>query len=123
VGLNGFGASRISAARLYQVCQILYVCFSSMFASYVDRILRGANPGELPVQLPARFQLAINLKTAKALGLTIPNSMLLLADDVIDWQATLLNPPPLREMHRRPVLSISVSPESLGVIRKLLDRG
>jgi len=53
-------------------------------ASYVDRILRGANPGELPVQLPIKFQLVVNLKTAKALGITVPNSMLLLADDVID---------------------------------------
>ncbi len=52
-------------------------------ASYVDRILRGANPGELPVQLPTKYQLVINLKTAKALGLTVPNSMQLLADEVI----------------------------------------
>ena len=53
-------------------------------ASYVDRILRGANPGELPVQLPTKYQLVINLKTAKVLGLTIPNSMQLLADEVIE---------------------------------------
>jgi putative ABC transport system substrate-binding protein len=53
-------------------------------ASYVDRILRGANPAELPVQLPTKYQLVINIKAAKALGLTVPNSMQLLADEVIE---------------------------------------
>lgn len=53
-------------------------------ASYVDRILRGAKPGELPVQLPTKFQLVVNLKTAKTLGLTIPESFLLFADEVIE---------------------------------------
>ena len=53
-------------------------------ASYVDRILRGANPVDLPVQLPTKYQLVINIKTAKALGLNVPNSMQLLADEVIE---------------------------------------
>jgi putative tryptophan/tyrosine transport system substrate-binding protein len=53
-------------------------------ASYVDRILRGAKPDDLPVQLPVKLQLAVNAKTAKALGLNVPPSILLLADEVID---------------------------------------
>jgi putative ABC transport system substrate-binding protein len=69
-GLLSYGADRVDTFR--------------RAASYVDRILRGEKPGDLPVQLPTKFEMVVNLKTAKALGLALPPSILLRADEQIE---------------------------------------
>jgi putative ABC transport system substrate-binding protein len=80
----------MSSARLWAESGALMTYapdFAEIFrraGTYMDKIFKGANPADLPVEQPTKFELVINLKTVKALGLTIPQSLLLRADQVID---------------------------------------
>jgi ABC-type uncharacterized transport system substrate-binding protein len=75
-------------------------CRDGGFATprFVDRILRGDKPGDLPVQLPTKFEMIVNRKTAKALGLAVPPSIMLRADEVIEIER---RPPTARPERRR----------------------
>jgi putative ABC transport system substrate-binding protein len=61
-----------------------FIDLSREAASYVDRVLRGANPADLPVQAPTKYETVVNVKAAKALGLSVPPSLLVRADEVIE---------------------------------------
>src|SRR5262249_31656218 len=76
------GREFVRGGGLISYGPVLYTHYA-IAADYVDKILKGANPGDLPIHQPTQFVLAVNLKTARDLGLTVPQSLLLRADEVI----------------------------------------
>ena len=78
-----FGAREFVDAGGFAAYGPSYVALHRRAAEYVDRILRGAPPGSIPVEQPSRLELAINLKTAAAIGLAVPPALLLRADHVV----------------------------------------
>ena len=74
-------SSSAAVARYYECVADHHIDLAT--AVYVDKILRGAHPGELPIEQPTQFSLAVNLRAAKALGLNLPQSILLRADETI----------------------------------------
>jgi ABC-type uncharacterized transport system substrate-binding protein len=80
--IYGLPGSAAEGGLIYYVVDIVDLWRKA--AAYIDRILRGEKPAELPVQQPTKFELSINLKTAKALGLSVPNTLMASADEVIE---------------------------------------
>ena len=80
--MYGLPGTAAEGGLIYYVVDIVDLCRRA--AAYIDRILRGEKPAGLPVQQPTKFEMTINLKTAKALGLTVPNTLLVSADEVFE---------------------------------------
>jgi putative ABC transport system substrate-binding protein len=80
--IYGLPGTAAEGGLIYYVVDIVDLCRKA--AAYIDRVLRGEKPADLPVQQPTKFEMTINLKTAKALGLTVPNTLLVSADEVFE---------------------------------------